>query len=223
MENRNLCDERVDSTQAKHIVADHLRRHPIPYLVIGAGLVGAAYQIYRRQKAVGRHSNGKYDTASGPHKRAEVHAAREVQSTDSPQPKKPQASPQPEPFHTKPTGPAPAHTGNGERQGQEHQKKAWAEKRRQSFVRTRERLEQNRDQLTQKYADAFERAPLRFAFISAVMGGILGVLLPLSLRERNLWRPLGQRVWLQAQHWSAQELQKWDAAIDAHVESSAAD
>lgn len=227
MENEQRLHTESDFAKAKHAVSTHMRTHPLPYLLIGAGILGAYIGISRRQKGHPRVLFAE-ENLSAPHVRtaSKTHHAASSQPTESSEHRERKNKPRSQKSDCTPNaneGAARAHTGNGENREREHKMKAWAEMRRQSFAQTRQRLAQNRVELTKKYAEEYQETPLRFGLFSAILGGLIGILVPLSLRERNLWRPLGQRFWLQAQHWSAQELQKWDAAIDAHVESSAAE
>ena len=209
--------------KARQTMLAPLRKHPLPYLALGAGALGGFYAVYRRRHRFQQDDDFKRGTKyRGRQCTGTQHASPTHEQSPAAE-RHDRATGERVPKNTKNIGSEPLHTGNGEEFRDDQYGQGWDGIRGPSFARTKNRLKQDRDALTKKYATAFRLTPLRFGIISAIVGGILGALLPLSLRERNLWRPLGQRFWLQAQHWSAQELQKWDAAIDAQVESPAPD
>lgn len=203
-----------DFSNAPRDLIQHIRRHPVPYALVGAGILGLIWGANRRQRSgVSTRTRAESDAYApsegfrGKRRKSEMRCDVEMSGEQRERKTAPGSLP-----HAK-------HERNGENEAQKSTTRSWVESQRLSFSRTRERWNHNRVELEKRYNDAFAVNPLRFGMMSAVIGALLGVLVPLSLRERNIWRPIGQRFWLQAQRWSEQELQKWDAAVDAQIES----
>lgn len=203
--------QNLASTQQE--VVRHVRRHAVPYTMLGIGILGLAWSASRRMSlgSTGHDAAEESRVSSYSVRKKRRSTTHSVASQKETQRAVPKAEPSVEE--------ARPHVHNGENHAEQSSTASKFRLGRAKMARTRERFRQNRVELSQRYADAFQLNPLRIGIFSAVIGGILGAILPLSRRERNVWRPLGQYFWLRAQHWSARELEKWDAAVDAHIES----